>query len=188
MKMDNLTDQIIKASKYTHERRLNPGKAGNISCRFQDIVAITPTLSVLHELKAEDIAFVTMDGERVNNNKPSSELDMHLKIYRKNKDVSAVVHLHSPYATGFARSNHDLERLEGYGKIKNKYVKSVPYYNPGSVELADSVSHALRDEDVIILKNHGLVATGSSCMDAALLAEFIEECAKTQFVSYILNK
>jgi L-fuculose-phosphate aldolase len=63
----------------------------------------------------------------------------------------------------------------------------VEYYPPGSMELATSVSDGLNEEDVLILRNHGVVATGSNLFEAALLAEFVEEVAKTQFISRVLS-
>lgn len=63
----------------------------------------------------------------------------------------------------------------------------VEYAPPGSAELANLVGSGLIDEDVVILKNHGLVATGENLLEATLLAEFVEETAKTQFISRVLG-
>jgi L-fuculose-phosphate aldolase len=59
-----------------------------------------------------------MDGEVLTKGKPSSEVNMHLEIYKNRSDVTAIVHTHSPYATGFAFSDKKLRRLEGFGEIK----------------------------------------------------------------------
>ena len=112
---------------------------------------------------------------------------MHLEIYKKRSDVKAIVHTHSPYATGFAFSNKKLKRLEGFGAIKTPYLSSIEYEKPGTDELAKSASEGLGDEDVLILKNHGVICVSDSLKEAMLLAVFVEETAKTQFISLMLN-
>jgi len=114
-------------------------------------------------------------------------VNMHLAIYREKPEVNGIVHAHSPYATGFAFSDKKLKRLEGFGAIKSEYVKEVPYEKPGSIELAEKAADALKDEDLVILKNHGVIATGETVEEACGLIEFAEGIAKTQFVTHMLN-
>lgn len=194
-KDDNMEKEIVKSvvemSAYVFERGLVSGKAGNVSARFKgengDIVAITPTLKSLADLREEDIVLVNEKGELLTKGKPSSEVGMHLAIYREKPDVYGIAHTHSPYATGFAFSNKKIKRLEGFGAIKSEYLKDIEYFKPGSKELAEAASEALRTEDAIILKNHGVIATGETVKEAAALVEFVEEIAKTQFVTHVLN-
>ena len=182
---------VVEMSAYLFERGLVPGKAGNVSARFKgesgDIVAITPTLKSLAELREEDIVLVNEKGETLTKGKPSSEVFMHLDIYKENPEVYGIAHTHSPYATGFAFSNKRIKRLEGFGKIESEYIKDIEYFKPGSIELAEAASEALKSEDVIVLKNHGIVATGETLKEAATLVEFVEEIAKTQFITNVLN-
>ncbi|MDR1721518.1 MAG: class II aldolase/adducin family protein [Methanobrevibacter sp.] len=186
-----LSKSVVDVSKYVFKRNLVSGKAGNVSGRVkqngEDIIAITPTLVSLNRVKEEDIILTTIDGDILGNGRPSSELLMHLQIYKEREDVNGIVHTHSPYATGFSFSNKKIKRLEGFGKIKTKYIKEIPYTTPGSEDLANHASAALKNEDAIILKNHGVLATGKTIAEAGDLAEFIEEIAKTQFVSNVLN-
>lgn len=179
--------EIISVSNEIYNKGLVSGKAGNISARFGDVVAITPTLKSLSNLNEEDIVLVNMEGEVLTKGKPSSEVNMHLEIYKKRSDVKAIVHTHSPYATGFAFSNKKLKRLEGFGAIKTPYLSSIEYVKPGTDELAKSASEGLGDEDVLILKNHGVICVSDSLKEAMLLAVFVEETAKTQFISLMLN-
>jgi len=111
---------------------------------------------------------------------------MHLNIYKEREDAGSVVHTHSPVATGFAFAGEKIERIEGFGPIEDYFVPSIDYYSPGSVELAEAVSMGLKNQDIIILKGHGVVALGENLDEACLLAEFIEESAKIQFVKRIL--
>lgn len=184
-------NEIINVSNEIYNKGLVSGKAGNISKRIKastgDIVAITPTLKSLSDLREEDIVLVDMDGNLLTKGKPSSEVGMHLEIYKKRDNVNAIVHTHSTYATGFAFSNKNLKRLEGFGEIKNPYVASIEYAKPGTVELAKNAGEDIKNEDVLILKNHGVICVSDDLNEAKLLAVFVEESAKTQFVTYMLN-
>lgn len=183
--------EIIDTCNEIYDKGLVSGKSGNISARFKkddtDIVAITPTLKSLSNLNQKDVVLVDLDGNVLTKGKPSSEVNMHLGIYKKRSDVNAIVHTHSPYATGFAFSDKKLKRLEGFGAIKSPYIASIEYEKPGTDELATSASDAIKDEDVLILKNHGVICVADSLKEAKLLAVFVEETAKTQFVSLMLN-
>ena len=183
--------EIIDVSNEIYDNGLVSGKSGNISKRIKssigDIVAITPTLTSLSDLKPEDIVLIDMQGNILTNGVPSSEVNMHLEIYKKRQDVNAIVHTHSTYATGFAFSNKRVKRLEGFGEIKNPYLNYIEYEKPGSDELAKNASDNINDEDVLILKNHGVICVSNNLKEAKLLAVFVEETAKTQFVSYMLN-
>ena len=183
--------EIIDVSNEIYNKGLVSGKAGNISARFKsetgDFIAITPTLKSLSDLKEEDIVLVDFDGNSLTNGKPSSEVNMHLEIYKKRDDVKGIVHTHSPYATGFAFSSKKIKRYEGFGEIKKPYLSSIEYEKPGTDELAKKASEGIADEDVLILKNHGVICVSDSLKEAKLLAIFVEETAKTQFVTYMLN-
>lgn len=189
--MKKNVEEIINVGNTIFNKGLVSGKSGNISKRFKgssgDIVAITPTLKSLADLKDEDIVLVDLDGNILTEGKPSSEVDMHLKIYNKRDDVNGIVHTHSPYVTGFSFSNKRLKRLEGFGEIKNPYIPEIEYEKPGSIELAKKASEAIGKEDVLILKNHGVICVSENLKEAESLAVFVEESAKTQFISTMLN-
>lgn len=183
--------KIIEVSNYLYDKGLVPGKSGNISTRIEgdlNAVAVTSSGCSLKTLTEEDILVVDLEGNMIftSNKKPTSELQMHLKIYKKRKDIGAIVHTHSPIATGFAFAEKKLERLEGFGPIDEMYIPFVEYHPPGSDDLAKSVSDGLKNEDVVLLKGHGVVALGKNLDEAVLLAEFIEDSAKIQLVKKIL--
>jgi L-fuculose-phosphate aldolase len=183
--------EIIDTGNNIYQKNLISGKSGNISKRIKgsygDIIAITPTLKSLSGLNQEDIVLVDLDGNTLTSGKPSSEVNMHLEIYKKRDDVNAIVHTHSPYATGFAFSNKSIKRLEGFGEIKNPYLPSIEYEKPGSNELAKNASEGIGDSDVLVLKNHGVICVSENLKEAQSLAVFVEESAKTQFVTLMLN-
>ena len=113
--------------------------------------------------------------------------DMHLNIYKIRDDVKSIVHTHSPIATGFAFAGVEIKRLEGFGPIENPVIPFVEYAAPGTMKLAENVAKGLEKEDIVILKNHGVVACGENLDEAALLTEFIEESAKIQFVTRLIG-
>ncbi len=191
-----------------YQNGLTPGKSGNISSKIfydDDIngkpnsnkssspddfrVLITPSGVSLKDVSLKNVIMVDLEGNQLNGEGiPSSELYMHLEIYKRRDNVRGIVHTHSPYATGFSFSNKKIPRLEGFGKIKDPYLKIIEYAPPGSSALVESASQGLEKEDVLILKNHGVLAVGLDLDEAALLAEFTESSAKTGFVASLLNR
>lgn len=193
--MENVKKLIVDYSKKVYNQELTPGKSGNISIKFtgengKELIAITPTLLSLGTLKEDDVAIVDMNGNTIGENKPSSEVYMHCYIYKKREDIKAIVHTHSPYATGFAHSHKKIKRYEGFGPINIPYLSEIEYIKPGTDELAKSVGEAFsksKNMDVLILKEHGIITTGINLDEATDLAEFVEYSAKTQFITNMLN-
>ena len=154
-----------------------------------EVILITPSGVSLRDLTIENIIVIDLNGVKLEGDgAPSSELHMHLEIYRKRMDVKAIIHTHSPYATGFSFSNEKIPRLEGFGEIKEPYIQEVKYTTPGSNELVMSASNGLENTDSLVLKKHGVVAVGPDLDETLLLAEFIESCAKTGLITHILNR
>ena len=179
--------KLIEVCNNLYDKQLVSGKSGNVSIRLGDYIAITPTLKSINGLDEEDIVLVDFNSNTLSNGKPSSEVGMHLEIYKKRPDVNAIIHTHAPYATGFAFSNKRIKRLEGFGEIKNPYLPYIEYEKPGSMELALKVSEGIGDSDVIVLKNHGVICVSENLKEAESLAVFVEESAKTQYIAYMLN-
>ncbi len=202
MDKKEVSRKIVEVSNYLYEKGLVPGKSGNVSFRFvengSEKVAITPSGVSLRDVNEKNVVFVDMDGKKLEGKNliddsethynPSSEVFMHINVYKKNDNVNGIVHTHSPVATGFAFAEEKIKRLEGFGTIKNPFIPFVEYSTPGTMELAKNVSKALENEDVVLLKRHGVVACGENLDDASLLVEFVEETAKIQFVSSLLNR
>lgn len=185
--MQDNVSKLIEVCNNLYDKQLVSGKSGNVSIRLGDYIAITPTLKSINGLDEEDIVLVDFNFNTLSNGKPSSEVGMHLEIYKKRPDVNAIIHTHATYATGFAFSDKKIKRLEGFGQIKKPYIASIEYEKPGTENLALSASNAIKEEDVLILKNHGVICVGENLKETESLAVFIEESAKTQFVSLMLN-
>ncbi len=188
--MEKLVKDVVRAAHHLYERGLVFGTNGNVSGRFIgdiEIVAITPTNVPLSMVTEENVAIVDMSGRKLGGAKPSSELYLHLKIYGKREDVEGIVHTHSPYATAFSFSNKRLRRFEIPGESRSGFIEEVEYYMPGSMELANECALKMEHGNVALLKNHGVVCCGPNLQEAVQLSEFVEENAKLQFISYLLN-
>lgn len=185
--MQDDVSKLIEVCNNLYDKQVVSGKSGNVSIRLDNYIAITPTLKAINGLSQKDIVLVDMNANPLTEGKPSSEVGMHLAIYKKRSDVNAIIHVHSPYATGFAFSDKKIKRLEGFGQINNPFIESIEYEKPGSDELAKSASESIKNEDVLLLKNHGIICVGNNLEETESLAIFIEESAKTQFVSLMLN-
>lgn len=184
--------ELVDVSHYIYKKGLVPGKSGNISCRFYDDrvskVAITRSGISKRNVEADDIIIIDMDGNILEGDKkPSMETFLHLGIYNERDDINSIVHSHPPFATGYSMSNKKLKRLEGFGPLENPYIPYVKYSPPGSEELAKDTALMMKEEDAVILKNHGAVAAGVNLDEATVLAEFIEDIAKIQYIAHTLS-
>jgi len=168
-----------------YERKYVVGSGGNISVREGDLIYATPTGSILGFLREEGISVVNINGEVIKG-KPTSEINMHLNLYRKRDDINAIIHAHSLYSTAFSIANKKIELLTPEAKIFLKKIGYVGYFEAGSLELAEEV--AKRDEDVIILKDHGVVCLGRDLIDAYIKIEVLEEIAKLNLIVNALSQ
>jgi L-fuculose-phosphate aldolase len=192
MDKKEIIKEIIRVSHYIYNKNLAPGKSGNISARFEENglqkVAITRSGVAKKNVAEEDVIIIDLDGNVLEGNqRPSSETLLHLEVYKNRDDINGIVHGHPPYSTGFSMSNKPLKWLEGFGEIKKAFIPSVKYSKPGSRELAENTAEVMKNEDMVVLKNHGIVAAGMNLDEAITMAEFIEDIAKTQFVASILD-
>lgn len=199
--LDEAKKHFAGTAHEIYQKGLTPGKSGNISVKISNntgdpsnnvesdvFILISPSGVSLRDVTLDNVIVTDSEGNKLEGNGvPSSELHMHLEIYRKRDDIGAIVHTHSPYATGFSFTDNKIPRFEGFGEIKAPYIAEISYATPGSVELVESASNGLINEDVLLLRNHGVVAVGLDIDEATLLAEFVESSAKTGFVIQLLE-
>ena len=189
---NNIIDKIVKTSHHIYDKGMIIGKAGNISI-IDDTgkyIYITASGTDFKSLSYDDIIKVKIDDlsyESVNNKVPSMETNLHIGVYINRADVKSVIHVHSPYATGFAFSNKHLYQQEGFGEITGEYIAEVEYFTPGSKKLAKHASDTLKNEDCVLLKDHGVITVGKNIDEATLLCEYIEGIAKTHYITHVLN-
>ena len=173
--------EIVKVGKMLHQRRYIAATDGNLSVRLdEDRVLVTPTGMSKGAMKTADMVIVDMDGRQIKGRRTvTSEIGMHLLIYRMRPDVRAVVHAHPRTATGFAAAGIALnqplvcEVVIGLGQIP-----LAPYGTPGTPELAGTLRPLIPDYDAILMANHGVVTYGSDLMCAYMKMETVEHFAE----------
>lgn len=160
---------------------LTTGSGGNLSClnREKGLLAITPSGVEYPDMTPADTIVLDLKGEMKEGKlKPSSETGFHLAIYDKRRDVNAVVHTHSPYATTFACLNREIPAVHYLVGFAGKKVPVAPYATFGTKALADSVKNSIGNFNALLLANHGLVSAGETLLQAFNTAEEIELVAR----------
>ncbi|MFO7751063.1 MAG: L-fuculose-phosphate aldolase [Desulfobacteraceae bacterium] len=176
--------EIIKTGRKMLSAGLTTGTGGNISCfnREQGLIAITPSGIEYPDLECRDLLVMSPRGKIIQGeNKPSSETGFHLGIYGKREDVTAVVHTHSVYATTFACLNREIPAVHYLVGFAGTSVPVAPYATFGTDQLSQNINATLGNCNAVLLANHGLVAVGSSLVQAFNTAEEIELVARICF-------
>lgn len=181
---------VLNAAQAMIEEGLNFGTWGNISCRAGDeLVVITPSGVPYDHLQEKDLCVVDLQGKaRENRWKPSTELPLHLAVYRGRKDIRAVVHVHSKYAAAFAVARREIPVvLEEMAQVLGAAVPVAPYALPGSSLLGDYAVSTLGAGYAVLLPAHGLVTVGVGYKDALLRCQVIERSACILLFSRLLG-
>jgi L-fuculose-phosphate aldolase len=151
------------------------GTAGNLSVRVDETVVVTPTGCVLSEVSADEMSVVAVGGE-VRSGDPTSELGLHLGVYREMDWPRAVVHTHSPMATAVGCVVDELPPIHYQMLALGGAVRVAPYATFGSDELHAHVLAALEGHTAALMRNHGTLTCGIS-LEAAVEASFLLEWA-----------
>jgi ribulose-5-phosphate 4-epimerase/fuculose-1-phosphate aldolase len=170
-----------------YQRGYTFGTAGNMSVRCGDVVLITPTNSSFGRLTPGMIARVDLAGASLGGAKPSKELPFHLAAYEADSSAGAVVHLHSTHAVAVSclrgvNCEDALPVLTPYYAMRLPRLPVVAYCPPGDPALGPAVREALRGTRACLLRNHGSIAVGATLLEAAALAEEIEEQARLALI------
>ena len=178
--------QLIEYGKRMVAENLTTGTGGNLSLydREQGLLAITPSGIPYDSLEAEDIVTTNLAGEIIaGERKPSSELDLHRKVYQSRDDVQAVVHTHSTYATAVSCLRQELPAVHYFiAEAGGSRVPLADYARYGTEELAENVVNSLGQEyQAVLLANHGLLAAGENLAAAFKVAETIEFVAELYY-------
>ncbi len=171
-------EQFLAAAHNVGERRLTRCSSGNLSWRLGDVALVSGTGSWVPELRKEQIAVCRIaDGVSLNGVKPSMESTFHLGILRSRPDVNVVLHCQSIFATTVACMKNKPTNFNVTAELPchcGSEIAMVPYFRPGSPELAQTVMEAMRNHDSVILEKHGQVFVGKDFNDAIEKAEFLE--------------
>jgi L-fuculose-phosphate aldolase len=181
---------IVEAGRRLYARAYVASNDGNISARLDDTRLITTPKSVSKGFMTPDMmVIVDYDGKKIaGDREASSELPMHLEIYRNRPDVNAVVHAHPPIATGFAVAGIPLTRAVLAEVVTT--LGSIPiaeYGTPSTAELPEAVRKYIKAHDGLLLANHGAVTCCRSVMTAYYKMETIEHFAKISLVARLLG-
>jgi L-fuculose-phosphate aldolase len=175
-------EDLAETCRIAYAQKLVGGTGGNMSVRIGDDVYITATGCRLGDVCPETLVRVSLDGSGRENGTPSKELNLHLGIYRTRKDVAAVAHLHpvnSIIVSVLADGSRGLP-MPSYTPGFAAKIPScglVPLLPPGSEELARAVTEACLAADVVLMKNHGIIAVGRDIKSAFSLVEEAEQNA-----------
>lgn len=177
-----------RAALVVHAQRLQAddlatGTSGNLSARVGDRVAITPTGVDYATLEPEMICVVSLEGEPIEATfPPSSELPLHLAIYRACA-AEAIVHTHSPYATALSIVLDELPAIHYLVAELGGPVRVAPYATFGTEELAANATLALTGRHAVLLEAHGAVTTGDSVAHAYARSLYLEWLARIYSVA-----
>jgi ribulose-5-phosphate 4-epimerase/fuculose-1-phosphate aldolase len=159
------------------------GSTGNLSLAVDERVWITPTGASLRNLRPDMLAAIDFEGRPLNANKASKEFPFHLAAYRgSNGRAKALVHLHCTYSVALSCLDESMPVFTPYYLMRVAPLAVLPYFRPGSEDLAAAVGGAAAAHDSMLLRNHGVVCLGRSMDEAVDRAEELEETAKLWFL------
>ncbi|NRB05912.1 MAG: class II aldolase/adducin family protein [Rhodobacteraceae bacterium] len=185
--LNDKKDALIAAAKRCFELRLQTNAGGNLSVRLEsaDAIVIKPSGIGFNECTRENLQVVHLNGTiEPSPHKPSKDLDFHLDLYRIRADINAVVHCHSPWATGYASAGIEIPCLTVQTIEKIGRMPLIPLSPQGGPQTEKEISPVFQDPKIVaaVLANHGTIGVGSTLMKAQYLAEIIEETAHIAYV------
>jgi L-fuculose-phosphate aldolase len=187
----SLRADIVEVGRRMYARGYTASNDGNISVRLGgDRLLMTPK-SVCKGFMTPDMMCITdLEGKKLQGDRdPSTEMLMHLEVYRQRPDVQAVVHAHPPTATGFAVAGIPLDRAVLAEVLAT--LGSIPiaeYATPSTAELPAAVRKYIKAYDGMLLANHGALTVGSDLFAAYYKMETIEHFAKISLVARLLGR
>jgi L-fuculose-phosphate aldolase len=183
----NVLNELKHTGKFMMDKDLAWGTAGNISARYEDGYLISASGTYLGELEEEDFSFCKA-GEHVDGKKPSKEFLMHEGIYEERSEMHAVLHASPFYSTLIANSS--LELPSNYFVESMYYLERitrVPFYHPGSKELAQAVKERAKEANIFLLENHGVIVCDTSIKEARTALQTLEYTARMHITALEKN-
>jgi L-fuculose-phosphate aldolase len=186
-----LRHEIVHVGQLMYKKGLISSSEGNISALLgSERILITP--SGVHKgfLEPAQLLIVDHDGQQIGprvgsarNLKPTSELPLHLEVYRQRKDIRAIVHAHPPITIALSIASIPMaECLLPEVIVFLGLIPTVAYATPASVELASSVRQLISYHDALVLERHGALTIGSTPMESFMRLEIVEQNARISFM------
>jgi L-fuculose-phosphate aldolase len=181
-----LKEEIVRTGKKLWERQYVDGNGGNISARISSRwVICTPTMCSKADVTADDISLVDLESSQICGDRPrTSEILLHLEIYKAIPEAKAVIHCHPPYATA-----HAIAGVLPQGNLLPEQEVFVgraaltSYETPGTIEFARTILPVVKKHNTILLENHGVVSWADTITHAEWLIEVIETYCKTVMIA-----
>lgn len=183
--------EIVRFGRMLHERGYVAATDGNLSvCLDHRRILATPTSMSKGMMRPSDLVIVDRDGRRLAGRREvSSEIGMHLVIYRLRPDVRAIVHAHPPTATAYAAAGLPLNQaLISEVVIGLGCIPLAEYGTPGTPECSRALEPLIPQYDAILMSNHGVVTYGESLLCAYMKMETVEHFAKIALVTHLLGR
>jgi L-fuculose-phosphate aldolase len=183
--------EVARFMRRLYERGLTSTSGGNISLRItNDIILITPSATDKGFMKWKEVGIMNILGENLTPDlKPSIESEMHLAIYRKKKELSAIVHAHPVVASCFTALKLNIDTtLTAEARAILGEPLMVPYALMGTSELAKAAAENILLSDILLLENHGVLSTGSNLLQAFDKIEVLENAAKMTLIAELTRK
>ncbi len=183
--------EIIDVGRKLWQREYVDGNGGNISVRLgQRYLLCTPTMMSKNDMEPADICLSDLDGNILAGERlRTSELLLHIEIYKGNPRARAVVHCHPPHATAFSMTGtvppnglvSEYETCIGPAAL-------APYETPGTQAFAETVRPFVRDHNTILLSNHGIVCWADTVTHAEWFVETFENYCKTYLIAQQIGR
>ena len=188
--MASIREELCAYGRKIADKGLVAGAGGNISAREGSLIWMKPSGFAMDELSPDDLAGVDIATGKVveGRTKPTSEVNMHLAVYRLRPEVNAVFHTHSPWASGvLAATGEEMKPM--FAEFINDLgvVSTLPYLPPTTQKLADAVAGVAEKSDTIFLRNHGVVAMGEVMKQAYYRVLVVEDAAKSLVAAKIMG-
>ena len=190
-----LRQEMVRIGRLMWERGYVAATDGNLSARLGgDRLLVTASGYSKGFLSADELLVIDLEGEPVasyrgRGERPSSEILMHLEVYRQRPDVGAVVHAHPPVATAFSIAGVSLARcVLPEVVITLGSIPTAEYATPGTAEVPLSIREAIKDHDALILAHHGSLTVAKTLWEAYLRLEKVEHTAQITLVAQQLGQ
>jgi len=188
--LSELRQDIVEIGKLVFDKGWIAANDGNISIRLDDdCLLCTPTAVCKGMMTVDDLIVCDLEGNKIEGSRErTSEIAMHVTIYRMRPDVRSVLHAHPPVATGFAAAGRALnvallpEVIIGLGSVP-----LAEYGLPGTPALTDGMLPYIPKYDAILMANHGAVCYGADVYQAYFRMETVEHFARITFVAEMLG-
>jgi L-fuculose-phosphate aldolase len=183
--------EIVQFGKLLHQKGYVAATDGNLTVRLENnTVLATPTGMSKGLMEPEDMVLVDMDGRKIAGRRSvSTEIAMHMLIYRLRPDVRGIVHAHPTTATGYAAAGVPLiPALISEVVLSLGSIPLAGYGTPGTPELAEALEPLIPDHNAILMANHGVVTYADTLLRAYMKMETVEHFAKIALVTHLLGQ